>query len=233
MTRHMTTVDEVLRRYADAGPYAETAAAFLEFDRRTGDDPVSLVAEAAAASTGQRYHAGVKPTVESFRETFLETGRATTFAALASLSVEDEALVEAFGARRKRRVLLEIARVLEARPEDDDLASLRSWAASADPYRYDVDPVGEISGVGPVTFQYLRMLAGVDTVRPGPEVVELVEAVADELESSALDASESLRTIASCEWLALESSFRRIEIDALAWWNFADEREREAAAGKN
>lgn len=225
----MASVDAVLETYADGTPYAELAAAFLERDRWTGDDPALLVAEAAAASTGQRFATGVKPTVDRFRELIVESGHATSFAALASMDLADETLVEAFGARRKRRVLLETARVLEARPEADDLAALRSWAAQADPYRYDEDPVGDIGGVGPTTFQYLRVLAGIDTVRPTPQVRDLVAAVADACESPAVDTDESLGVIAFCEWLAIVSSYRRIEIDAIAWLAFADERERTAA----
>lgn len=225
----MTDVSAVLERYADGTPYAETAAAFLEFDRWTGDDPILLLAEAAAASTGQGYVTGVKPTVERFREAFVAADRATGLAELAAIDRDDEALVEAFGARRKRQVLLKAARVLADRSESDDLDALRSWAAEADVYRYDEDPIGSISGVGPATFQYLRMLAGVDTVKPDPEVTALLEAVADEVDSTPIDAGDGLRAIASCEWLAVVSPFRRIEIDQIAWWNFADETEREAA----
>ncbi|WP_255194557.1 hypothetical protein [Natronobeatus ordinarius] len=211
-------------------PYERLARAFLEFDRVAGDDPVLLLVEAAASTTGQGYFTGVRATVERFRDAFVDPGRVRTFAALAALDPQDDTLVEAVGAQRKRHVLCAAATVLADRSAGDDLEALRSWAAAADVYRYDEDPIGAISGVGPATFQYLRLLAGVDTVKPDPQAIALVEAVADELESSPLDASEPLRTVASCEWLAIETSYRRIELDQLAWVTFADERELEAAA---
>ncbi|WP_254767229.1 hypothetical protein [Salinilacihabitans rarus] len=223
----MPSAQEVLDRYADGTPYESLAAAFREFERPPGDDPVLLVAEAAAATTGQNYVTGVRPTVERFREAFVETGRATTLEALAALSVEDETLVEAFGAQRKRRVLLEVARALAARSETG-LDALRAWAVGADPYRYEADPIGSISGVGPSTFQFLRQQAGVDAATPDPTLTSLVERVDDEVEGLDLDTSESLRTIASCELLSLVTSYRILEIDRIAWWTFTDEDEREA-----
>ncbi|WP_207590610.1 hypothetical protein [Halomontanus rarus] len=225
----MCRVQTVLDRYADGTPYEQLAAAFLDLERWTGDDPVLLLAEAAASTTGQGYFTGVKPTVERFRETFVDAGRAKTFDELAALRLEDDALVEVFGAERKRHVLLEAARVFAERPAADDLEALQSWAGSADYYRYDEDPIGRIGGVGPATFQYLRMLAGVDTAKPDPAVTSFVETVGDEIESPSLDASDPRRAVASCEWLAIASSYRTIEIDQLAWWLRAGADEREAA----
>lgn len=223
----MSSVQEVLDRYADGTQYEKTASTLLDGDRWSGN-PVVLLADAAASSTGQDYFAGVRPTVERFRETFVDGGRVESFTDLAALSAEDEDLVDVFGAERKRRVLLDGARVFADRPESG-LEAVEAWAAEAILYRYQTDPIGEISGVGPSTFQYLRQLAGVDVAKPDRELDELIETVASEVDSPYLDASESLRAVASCEWMAIVSSYRAIEIDQIAWWNFADEADREAA----
>ncbi|MEY7848608.1 hypothetical protein AB7C87_05325 [Natrarchaeobius sp. A-rgal3] len=222
----MNSVQPVLDRYAEDVPVQELVTPFLEFDRWTGDDPRLLVAEAAAATTGQRFADGIKPTVSRFREAFVATGRVDGFADLAALSLEDDDLVAAFGARRKRHVLLEAAAVLANRPKDDDLAALRGWAAEADQYRHEADPIGSISGVGPSSFQYLRQLAGVDAVTPDPTVTALVEAVDAELEHSPLETTTDRLTIASCEWLSFVSTYRPLEIDRIAWWRFTDEADR-------
>ena len=224
----MTTVQDALDQYADDAPYERLAGTFLEFERFPGDDPLLLVAEAAASATGQNYVTGVRPTVERFADAFLETDRVTSFADLAGVALEDADLVEAFGAERKRRVLLEIAAVLADRPEADDLEALQAWAAEADIYAYEDDSIGAISGVGPSTFQYLRMLAGVDTAKPDPELLSLLEAVADEAYRPALVTTDRLRAVAACEWLAIVTNYRRLEIDRIAWWSFTDEDERDA-----
>ncbi len=223
------SVQAVLDRCAEGVPYERLAATFLEFDRAPRDDSVLLLAEGAASSTGQSYATGIRPTVERFRDAFVATDRVRSFDDLAALELEDEDLVEAFGAQRKRNVLLEAAAIFADRPEDDDLEALRAWAAEADVYRYGEDPIGAISGVGPATFQYLRMLAGIDTAKPDPEVTALLAVVAAEADVAELEGLEGLRSVAACEWLAAVTSYRRIEIDRIAWWNFVDETDREAA----
>ncbi|EMA41782.1 hypothetical protein [Halobiforma nitratireducens] len=224
----VSSVQAVLDRRAAAVPQERLARAFLERNRWTGDEPCLLLAEAAAATTGQRFRAGIKPAVERFRESFVESGRIDSVADLAELDLEDDDLVAAFGAQRKRHVLLEAATVLADRPEDDDITALEGWAAEADHYRYDEDPIGDISGVGPATFQYLRQLAGVDVVRPDPNVVAFLEDVDEALDSSPIETTEPRRTIASCEWLSLVSTYRMLEIDRIAWWQGTDGDERGA-----
>ncbi|MFC4544188.1 hypothetical protein ACFO5R_19865 [Halosolutus amylolyticus] len=224
----MTTPQAVLDRYADGTPVRALADAYRSLDRWTGSDPLLLVAEAAASTTGQRFVGGIVPSVERFRDAFVETDRVTRFADLAAIDLADDDLVAAFGAQRKRHVLLETASVLADRPEDDDLAALQAWAATADHYRYEADPIGSISGVGPATFQYLRQLAGVDTVRPDPELRHLVDALADDLPSAPLSTATALHTIAAGEWLAYRTHYSPLEIDRIAWWTFTEPDDREA-----
>lgn len=225
----MSDPQAVLDEYAEDVPVGDLAGEFLEFERPPGDDPVLLVAEAAASTTGQSYVEGIYPTVERFREAFRETDRVEGLSDVAALDHDDEDLVEAFGAERKRTVLCAIAEVIDERPEDDDLAALQGWAAEADHYRYDEDPIGDVSGVGPATFQYLRMLAGVDAVRPDPPLEALVEDVAASLDLEALAGATGLRAIAAAEWLSYETSYRMIEIDRIAWWVHTDPEDRDAA----
>jgi hypothetical protein len=222
------TVRGVLEPYADGVPYVELAAEFREHRRWTGDDPLLLVAEAAASTTGQGFVSGIEPTVTRFRDAFIETDRVDSVAALAALDLADDELVAVFGAKRKRHVLLEIARVLADRPEDDDLDALIAWASAADHYRYDEDPIGSIAGIGPSSFQYLRQLAGIETIRPLPQVLTLVDAIDEDLGESPLDTATDLRTIASVEWLSFVSPYTPLEIDRIAWWTFTDEADREA-----
>ncbi len=222
------TARSALESRADGVPAAELAAEFLEFRRWTGSDPLLLVAEAAAAATGQGFLDGIKPAVERFRDAFVATGRIASFSELAAIEPEDDDLVTALGAQRKRAVCREIAAVLADSPPDDDLAALVEWAETADHYRHESDPIGSITGVGLGTFQYLRQLAGVDTPRPDPSLAELLSAVDGDCESSPIDTSTPRRTIASCEWLAVVSEYRPLEVDRIAWWRATEPADREA-----
>ncbi|SEH11994.1 hypothetical protein SAMN04487967_0606 [Natronorubrum sediminis] len=223
-------VQDILDQYATTSSGEERATEFREYRRWTGDEPRLLVAEVAASTTGQQFISGVKPAVERFQATFVETDRVDSFDSLAALEIDDEDLREVFTVRRNRTVLLEAARVLAERPEEGDLESLVGWASSADHYRYDSDPIGSISGVGPSSFQYLRQLAGVETIRPTSTVTTLIESVIAELDSAPLDTSTTARTIASGEWLSFVSSYSPLEIDRLAWCAFTDEETKRATA---
>jgi len=81
-------VRTVLEAYADSVPHAELARDFLEYRRWSGDEPLLFVAEAAAASTGQGFVDGIKPTVERFRDAFVATDRVDSLSALAALDRE-------------------------------------------------------------------------------------------------------------------------------------------------
>ncbi|UTF53175.1 hypothetical protein [Natronosalvus rutilus] len=222
----MASPQAVLDRFADDVPYAPLADSFRSFDRPAGDEPLSMLATATAATDGGSATTSVVETVE---ETFLERGEVTSFSDVADLEPDDERLHEVFHADRKRRVFCEVAHVLANRPERSDIEALCSWAAEADVYRYDLDPVGDVSGVGPTSFQYLRQLAGIDTARPNAALESLLKSVAHESETAVVETSEPLRTLASCEWLSLTTTYRPLEIDRLAWWLEASDDKRARA----
>ncbi len=225
----MSSLQDALDERATDVPYESLARSYREFDRPPGSDPIALLASAAAATTGQNYETGVLPALERFRDSVIETGVATTYDDLAAMSPAEDPLPSVFPAERKRRVLLEGASVLANRREDDDLEALKGWAAEADVYRYDDDPIGAISGVGPASFQFLRQLAGIETAKPDPALESLLSTVADVVDGpAAIDTTTPLRTMASCEWASLQTSYTMLEIDRLAWWLAADETTRES-----
>ena len=112
---------------------------------------------------------------------------------------------------------------------EHDLGRLQQWAQDADPTSYSEDPFGRITGVGLRTFQYLRMIAGINTVKPDVQVRRFIEALAEETDSPHLDASTDRAVLESCQWIANETGYRMIELDQIAWLHFADTTERHAA----
>jgi len=225
----MPTLQEGIDDYAAGVEYTAHAAKFLQLDRWTGDDPLLLLADAAGTTTGQNYFSQVKPSVEAFQERFLDTGRITSFDELAKLDQQDPALTEIFEAHRKRRVLTNGADVFATIDGEHDLDRLQQWAREADPTTYSQDPFGRITGVGLRTFQYLRMIAGIDTVKPDIQVRRFIEALADATDSPHLDASADQAVLESCQWIADETDYRMIELDQIAWWHFSDTTERHSS----
>lgn len=171
----------------------------------------------------------MKPSVEAFQTQFLESCRVTSFAELAALNHRDSTLQQIFEAKRKRRVLIRGAEVFADIDAETDLARLQLWADSADPYNHEADSFGAINGVGLRTFQYLRMIAGIDTVKPDIQVRRFVEALVDDTGNTHLDASGGQAVLESCEWLAAVTDYRMIDLDQIAWWFFSDATDRHAA----
>lgn len=225
----MPYLQEHIDDYAAEVEYTAHAAKFLQLDRWTGDDPLLMLADAAGTTTGQNYFSQVKPAVEAFQARFLDTNRIRSFHELAKLDRQDPSLSEIFEAQRKRRVLISGAAVFANIDGENDLGRLQQWARDADPTRYSEDPFGRITGVGLRTFQYLRMIAGIDTVKPDIQVQRFIKALTEEIDSRHLDASTDQAVLESCQWIADETGYRMIELDQIAWWNFADATERHAA----
>ncbi len=225
----MPILQERIDGYAKEVEYTAHAAKFLQLDRWTGDNPLLLLADAAGTTTGQNYFSQVKPSVEAFQEQFLDTGQISSFSELATMDQQDPTLTEIFEAQRKRRVLIMGADVFANIDAEHDLGRLQQWARDADPTTYREDPFGRITGVGLRTFQYLRMIAGIDTVKPDIQVRRFIEALAEATDSPHLDASTDRAVLESCQWISEETSYRMIELDQIAWWHFADATERHAA----
>lgn len=77
------------------------------------------------------------------------------------------------------RVAINICKVLDRirieKGLQSDFDALRFWAERANYVKWREDPIGKISGVGLITFQYLRMQAGVDTTMPDKIVKRVIE----------------------------------------------------------
>lgn len=225
----MLDIQDRVDEYAAEVEYTAHAEKFLQLNRWTGDDPLLLLADAAGTTTGQNYFAHVKPSVEAFQAEYLDTGQITSFAELATLDRQEPELKQIFEHPRKRRVLIRGADVFADIAGEDDLFRLQQWARNADSNNHTEDPFGQITGVGLRTFQYLRMLAGIDTVKPDIQVQRFVEALADATDNHQLDSSTGLSVLESCRWIAGETDYRMIDIDQIAWWHFSDAAERHAA----
>jgi hypothetical protein len=98
---------------------------------------------------------------------------------------------------------------------EDDKTALRTWASNARLEGWREDPVGSIKGVGLVTFQYLRMMGGVDTVMPDKIVKRVVN---DILVKAGLEPVEDdIELVKRAEQLALACGYRPVELCWMTW----------------
>jgi hypothetical protein len=179
---------------------------------RWGGCVVLMVVDAAFTSIGLNYFTAVVPKVEEFSKRFVENGRIRNLRELAETDINELRVV--WKNRRSWAMAKGIASYLSTLSEDDKTA-LRAWATNARLENWWEDPVGSIKGVGLVTFQYLRMMGGVDTVMPDKIVKRVVNNI---LVKAGLEPVEDeMEFIRKAEQLAISCGYRPIELCWMTW----------------
>ena len=179
---------------------------------RWGGSVVLMVVDAAFTSIGLNYFTAVVPKVEEFNRRFVGSGRIKNLGDLAAADIDE--LKRIWRNERSWRVAKDISSYLSS-VKDDDKDALRVWAGNADLKNPDKDPIGEISGVGINTFQYLRMMGGVDTVMPD----KIVKRVINEILRKAgfEEVSNDIEFVEKAEEIALECGYKPIELCWMTW----------------
>jgi hypothetical protein len=97
----------------------------------------------------------------------------------------------------------------------DDREALRTWAKNTKLENWREDPIGRIKGVGLVTFQYLRMMGGIDTIMPDKIVKRVINEI---LVKAGLEPiNDDIEFIKKAEELALACGYRPIELCWMTW----------------
>ena len=98
----------------------------------------------------------------------------------------------------------------------DDEEAVLAWADAVEDVRFAprLDPyVGQVSGVGPALFAYLRMRSGADALKPDVRVHDALEALGWAVPRNAA------ALLTACEALAHDVGMSRLTLDQLLWWS--------------
>jgi hypothetical protein len=146
---------------------------------RLEGNAVLNVVDAALDSVGLHYFSIVVPRVKRFYNDYVKTNEITSFNSFSTLSTEDARLREIMNNKRVWQVAIGISRVLSGikirKGLDTDFDAVRYWAEHANVKNWRNDEIGKINGVGLITFQYLRMQAGIDTSVPDKIIKRMLE----------------------------------------------------------
>ncbi len=187
---------------------------------RWGGNAVLMVFDAALTSIGVNYFNAVVPKVRLFKEIFIESGKIKSLRDLAEADIGD--LKAVWRNERSLRVAKEVAKALSIFGED--VGALRKWAKSSDLENWKSDVVGRIKGVGINTYQYLRMMGGIDTVMPDKIVKRVVNNILKK--SGEREIWEDIRFIKKVHEIAEETGYRAIDICFMSWLVQYDDEKR-------
>ena len=179
---------------------------------RWGGSVVLMVVDAAFTSIGLNYFTAVVPKVEEFNEKFVEGGKIKNLKDLAKADLDE--LRKVWRNERSWFIAKDIASYLSTMGGDDKSA-LRTWARNAGLEGWEGDPIGRIKGVGLVTFQYLRMMGGVDTVMPDKIVKRVVNGIL--VNAGREPVNDDMEFVRKAEGVALACGYRPTELCWMTW----------------
>jgi hypothetical protein len=202
-------VDSYMQRVSGVEIYCDRC---LRTERWRGS-VVLMVVDAAFTSIGLNYFTAVVPKVEEFRRKFVESGKVRNLKELAEADVEE--LRKVWRNRRSWNIAKEIASYLSTRGVGDDKLALRTWARNASLEGWREDPIGRIKGVGLITFQYLRMMGGIDTAMPDKIVKRVINEI---LVKAGLEhVKNNIEFVKKTEETATACGYRPVELCWMTW----------------
>ena len=178
---------------------------------RWGGSVVLMVVDAAFDSIGLNYFTAVVPKVEEFNKKFVESGRVRDLKDLAEADMDE--LREIWKNKRSWLMAKDAASYLSTM--GGEKSAFRAWASSASLERWRDDPIGMIKGVGLVTFQYLRMMGGVDTVMPDKIVKKVINEILERADYEPVN--DDMEFIRKAEEVALTCGYRPVELCWMTW----------------
>ncbi|MFH0748529.1 MAG: hypothetical protein V1915_01200 [Candidatus Bathyarchaeota archaeon] len=181
---------------------------------RWGGSVVLMVVDAAFTSIGLNYFTAVVPKVDDFDEQFVESGKIRNLKDLAGADMAE--LRRLWRNERSWIIAKNIAAYLSSlRARCDDRAALRNWAEKASLEGWKEDPLGRIKGVGIVTFQYLRMMGGIDTTMPDKIVKRVINEIF--VQAGLEPVEEDIEFVKKVEEVALTCGYRPVELCWMTW----------------
>jgi len=187
----------------------------LATERWGGSVPLMIV-DAAFTSIGLNYFTAVVPKVMEFKRDFVDKGKIKDVCDLAKFDYKKVFYI--WKNKRSWKVIKEIAKYLCGLKKEknmEDKGALRFWAENSNFKDLKKDPIGKIKGVGIVTFQYLRMMGGVDTVMPDKIVKRVLNGIFKE--AGIKPENDNLRFIEKVHEIGKITGVRPIDMCWMTW----------------
>ncbi len=183
----------------------------LRVERYEGNVVLMLV-DASFVSLGINYFTVVVPKVFDFKKSFVDTNKIVSLRDLTDYDLGE--LTELWKNKRSWNMAKEVAGYLSSIDEDDRNA-LIEWAGKSSLKNWKSDPICRINGVGVNTYQYLRMMGGVDTVMPDKIVKRVFQEISEK--SGEQIPWDDLGFVKKVEEIGRSTGYRPIELCWMTW----------------
>lgn len=184
---------------------------------RWNGEPVLMIVDAAFTSIGLNYFQSVVPKVMEFEEEFVKTGSVQRLKDLQSLSVEK--VHHIWANQRSWHVARSVASYLHKLEKAENLngrQALRTWAARSQLKGWRNDPIGTIKGIGINTYQYLRMMGGIDTAMPDRVVRRVIEEILNKA-GVVMPTAGDIELVRTIDHIASMTGYRAIDLCWMTW----------------
>jgi hypothetical protein len=208
MTSLKNIVDSYMQKVSGLKEHCERC---LRTERWNGS-VVLMIVDAAFTSIGLNYFTAVIPKVEEFNKNFIENGKIKNLKDLSKANINE--LRSVWKNKRSWIIAKGISSYL-SKLNDNDKEALRNWAKNAKIENWKEDPIGRIKGVGLTTFQYLRMMGGIDTVMPDKIVKRVINEIL--IKAGLEPINNDIEFIKKTEEIALTCGYRPIELCWMTW----------------
>lgn len=213
MVKLREVVEDYMSRTTGLGKFCDRCLR----TERWGGNVVLMVVDAAFDSIGLNYFNSVVPKVTEFEETFVEDGKVRSLEDLSNLPLDRVAGV--WRNERSWNVTRSVASYLRELGEREGLGdreAFRRWAADSRLEDWKLDPIGKIRGIGITTYQYLRMMGGVDTAMPDKVVRRVIEEVLHKADVK-MPTKGDVELVHTIDRIASITGYRPIEICWMTW----------------
>lgn len=209
-------IKTVIDKYMSMVPEVKTYCQRCLSSQRWDGNVLLMVVDAAFDSIGLNYFYSIVPKVELIREKFVETGKMKSLDDL--LQTENSNLYVVWKNKRSWQMAKSIAAYLidiSMKNSISEKQAFIKWAKNSSLENWESDPIGKINGVGLTSYQYLRMMAGIDTVMPDKIVKRVITSIASEANVQA--PQSNLEFVHFVHNLAAKTGYRPVELCWMTW----------------
>ena len=206
-------LSSILSEYMATVPFVKKYCEDCLNVKRYGGNVVLMVVDASLVSLGINYFNVVVPKVLEFKRRFVDSNEITSLKDLSKYDLDELTVI--WKNKRSWNVAKNISLYLSKLDEDDKRAIVK-WARNSNVEGWKKDPIGKIRGVGINTYQYLRMMGGIDTVMPDKIVRRVFNEIFSECGMNV--PKDDIEFIKKVEEIAKLTGYRAIELCWMTWF---------------